>query len=126
MVVPVAEAATGPVTAAVGAVIGKVTWTERNRPSSTKNAMTFTVTASDSATSAAVFPLMSVYAQTVVRAAERRSGQDRDRRPGGLAGDHDRRDRRQEQTLALEMKQTRSPVIAWPVMSCAWATQTAT
>ena len=43
---------------------------------------------------------MSVYEQTVV-GRERRSGQDRDRRPGGLAGDHDRRDRRREQTLAL-------------------------
>src|SRR5215217_8433823 len=63
--VGVVEAATGPVTAAVGAVIGKVTWTERIRPSSTKNAMTLIVSASDSATSTAVFPFTSVKAQTL-------------------------------------------------------------
>src|SRR6476469_5454658 len=59
------EAATGPVTAAVGAVIGKVTWTERIRPSSTKNAPMLIVSASDSNTSTAVFPLTSVNAQTL-------------------------------------------------------------
>src|SRR5262245_19706275 len=59
------EAATGPVTAAVGAVIGKVTWTERIRPSSTKNAPMLIVSASDSNTSTAVFPLTSVKAQTL-------------------------------------------------------------
>src|SRR4051812_28749923 len=62
---PVVEAATGPVTAAVGAVIGKVTWTERIRPSSTKNAPMLIVSASDSNTSTAVFPLTSVNAQTL-------------------------------------------------------------
>src|SRR6266542_6286550 len=48
------EAATGPLIAAVGVVIGKVTWTERIRPSSTKKATMLIVTASVSVTSIAV------------------------------------------------------------------------
>src|ERR687887_2849910 len=47
------EAAVGPLETTVGAVIGKVTWTLRTRPSSTKNAATLTVAAFVSRTSIA-------------------------------------------------------------------------
>src|SRR5215203_5631059 len=119
------EAATGPVTATVGAVIGKVTWTERTRPSSTKNAPMLIVSASDSNTSTAVFPLTSVNAQTLFGPLSSGAGRiaiaGKTVWSGIVIGEIAGRN----MPSPPEKKQTRSPVIAAPVMSWAWATQTA-
>src|SRR5215203_6007660 len=119
------EAATGPVTAAVGAVIGKVTWTERIRPSSTKNAPMLIVSASDSNTSTAVFPLTSVNAQTLFGPLSSGAGRiaiaGKTVWSGIVIGEIAGRN----MPSPPEKKQTRSPVIAAPVMSWAWATHTA-